>query len=251
MNYIPDFPITGIDRIINFVQDRNCPYWAIYDSDKTSDASSKGRKLYADNWKYDDETVENGARRLKAFLNDFQETGFVGYMWCKEKSGATSGGYYTGIKLSSINPQVAAIGSFPMQQPIVDVQAEIAKAIKAYEIERKLEQLENENKELRILANSETAFDRILTRLEPYSESVIKGIFNTAKAPKSITSVAGTKLQEPENVDSDEATKIAMESLQVLADGDDEIHLKLQKLAELKKNDPVSYEFAITTLNNM
>jgi hypothetical protein len=249
MNYIPDFPIIGIDRIINFVQDRNCPYWVIYDSDKPAAASSQGRKTIADNLDHDDETVENGVRRLRAFLNDYQETGFVGYMWCKEKSGATSGGYYTGIKLTSINPQVAAIGSFPMQQPIVDVQAEIAKAIEAYELKRKLHDLEVENKELRILANSETAIDRIIARIEPYADPIIKGIFTPA--PKQIAAVAGPK-QQPNTQNKPTKSEIIMyDSLQVLADGDDKIHLKLQKLAKLKKDDPVSYNIAIATLNKM
>jgi hypothetical protein len=253
MNYIPDFPIIGIDRITNFVQDRKGPYWVIYDSDKAAASSSQGRKTIADNLSYDDETVDNAVRRLRAFLNDFQETGFVGYLWCKEKANATSGGYYTAVKISStINQPVAGIGAFP-QQPVVDIQAEIEKALEGFKTKQRLEELEKENKELRALANQETAVDRVVTRLEPFIEPMIKGIFSPGTpAQKVIPSVAGTpksEIKEDAGSDeSDEATKIAMGALQVLADGDDELHLKLQKLADMKTNNPEGYAMALTFL---
>lgn len=252
MNYIPDFPVVGIDRITNFVQDRKCPYWVIYDSDKTAASSSQGRKTIADNLSYDDETTDNAVRRLRAFLNDFQETGFVGYLWCKEKANATSGGYYTAVKISSsINQPVAGIGAI-QPQPVIDVQAEIAKALEAFKMQQRLEALEKENKELRSMANQETAVDRVVTRIEPFIEPMIKGIFFTGTpAPKEMPVLAGTKEKQDAGSGSssdNEATKIAMEALEVLADGDDELHLKLQKLAEMKKNNPQMYETALTFL---
>lgn len=252
MNFIPDFPIIGIDRITNFVQDRKCPYWVIYDSDKTAASSSQGRKTIADNLGYDDETTDNAVRRLRAFLNDFQETGFVGYLWCKEKANATSGGYYTAVKISStINQPIAGIGAI-QPQSVIDVQAEIAKALEAFKTQQRIEALEKENKELRALANQETAVDRVVTRIEPFLEPMIKGIFSTgAPVTKEIPMLAGTEKKQDagSNSSSDnEATKIAMEALEVLADGDEELHLKLQKLAEMKKNNPQMYETALTFL---
>jgi hypothetical protein len=253
MNYIPDYPIVGIDRILNFVQDRNCPYWVLYDSDKTSTASSQGRKVIADNLRFDEETVENGVRRLKITLDDYSETGFVAYLWCKEKAGSTSGGYYTGIKLTSNVNGVAGIGAIQQQTP-VDIQGEIAKAIEAYQLKQKLEQLEKENKELKSEIHKETAFDRVIGRLEPYSEVIIKSIFTPNKTAVPVNkmlpaNIAGEKDPVSEKKGDDVATDIAMKSLQVLASDDDEFHLKLQKLAELKENNPEMYETAINMLN--
>ncbi len=252
MNYIPDYPIVGIDRILNFVQDRNCPYWVLYDSDKPASASSQGRKVIADNLRFDEETVENGVRRLKITLDDYSETGFVAYLWCKEKANSTSGGYYTGIKLTSNVNGVAGIGAIQQQAP-VDVQGEIKKALEDFQLKQKLEQLERENRELKSEIHKETAVDRVIERLEPYSDLIIKSIFSPNKSTTPIKQMLPAKVagdsQPTEKNEDDVATDIAMKSLQELASDDDEFHLKLQKLAELKKNNPEMYETAINMLN--
>lgn len=251
MSQVPDYPIVGIERIIQYVKERGAPYWVIYDSDRAATSSGAGRKAIADNLRHEGETLENGLRRLREFLSDYQDAGvgLVAFLWCKEKANASSGGYYTWIKITATNGMPPnPISGFPQIGAITpdDIEKRIQDALMKYQTEMRLKALEEENRELKRLAELETPVDRVIGRIEPYLDPLLKGIFTPA-VPSQISG----HQRNNNNADAGSAEKIVLESLKVLADGDDEIHLKLQKLAELKKTNPTMYQMAIGQLNNL
>lgn len=245
--FIPSVYIEGMERILQFIRDAKKPYVTISDSDRPPSNDSSGRVIQFTNCDIPEETVDNLVSRVKIFLEGFTN-GYVGYMHLKDTSGTTNGGIKMAIKISNSNP-VSGIGAIN-QQPAVNIQEEVQKAINAYKTELEIEQLKKEIKEKdQIIKDNQLGpIDRVVERLEPYMPLLVKGIFGIDMDTQSITQNVIGKANNSQSETDAEKEKVVIDSLNVLADGEPDVHLLLAKLAELKKNSPAKYAMAKSML---
>jgi hypothetical protein len=250
MSWIPENAIVGLDRILNWVQERGEPVWTVYDSD------TKDKKTIATNEKQNPpDTLDNAIKRLRVFLSDY-ENGLVAYLWTKPSQKANSGGFYTVFRIPSFS------GSNSTSNNSVGVMAgigsveELTTKIKA-EIEKDMEQKrilqENTDLKKQLLELQPGTLERVIGRvwetIEPFAPEMAKSIFK-----KEITGAMVTGTEEEQKLsgsNEEEKAHKLQTALERLYAKDPEIHIKLEKLADLQEKNPGMYNQAISILNSL
>jgi len=257
--WIPDNPIVGIERILNWMQDRKCAYFTIYDSDREDSDSSKGRKKIATNTDTTDD-LETGIRRLKGVLNDYVE-GLTGYLWVKPAKEGKAGGFYTCFKIYStngvsrepVNP-IASIGSIDDLKN--QIRSEILKDIEHDNLKKEVLELKEQNKNLQP-GIMENVVNDIWGTIKPFAPVIAKQMFLANPASVISGNRSDAKSTDTDNHTDDKgsneeekAHKLQL-ALERLYAKDPEIVGKLEKLADLQENDPDTYEQATSMLDTL
>lgn len=225
----------GIPAVLAFIEQCKGKYWRIFDKDGMSETS---RRVVSDNFWETESNIDACKSSLQEFLKHYAQYGFRGYLCISQDNKIRNTGCFTWIEIPGgmQQNQVAGIGS--VQNP-VDITNEVAMRVKAELDRRELEQLRNENKELKKQCEH-GPLDRIADRIEPYTDIIMAGIFGVK--PAATRAISGVK----ESLE--EAQKIAEEALEELSKDDENFHITLKKLAYLKKNDPEKYKLAKSML---
>jgi len=256
--------IVGLERALNWLQDRNCPYWVVYDNDTSTKRKMadnlpvkelKGKE--AETTVIDEKSVDDAVRKLKIFLQDYLVNGGNFYLWAKRNANDTTGGFYTWITLPSIpnhQPQASGIGGVPAGSIEELVAKRVAEALEAKKKDDELAELKERLRKIESGESDEavSGIDRIFNRLEgfipaDYRPLIIQkllGMDTKTLSTKAAPAVAG----EPQEQTESQAQAIAEKALTVLADGEPNLHLILEKLADMKINNPQKYQMALSLL---
>lgn len=156
--------LVGITRALNYLNERKCQYWTIYDSD------SKGRNKIADNGTSADTTINDAERTLKSTLEDFQDQGGNVYLWVRNSVSDKAGGSYVWVAIPSIQPShVASIGATVSHE---DIAIQVQKGIESYKQEllrqKEIDDLKQQIKDLKNPDNQISGIERVFDRFEPY-----------------------------------------------------------------------------------
>ncbi len=241
------YAIVGIDRILNWVADRGCPYWTLYDTEGSS------RRAIASNWDQDKEkeaekkiSMEEAQRSLKASL-DLYDRGARLYLWVTSTQKNRSGGFYTWILLPDMfenkGSGISGIGQ-PVQSIFTpeNIQEQIKKGIEEYQLKKDLETYQEKIKglEQEVKDLQPGAIERILTRIEPYLDNyILPAMFDKKTAT---TKAIGSNQTDEQSVK--DAQEKAEKALDILAENEPGLADILWKLAMLKKENPQKYEMA-------
>jgi len=237
--------LTGIENLVQQPRILNTPYWSAFMD--TDDDKSRIREYSKEKGGNIDESM----KEIRELLNCYADSGanlvFRFYPVSEKDNYVTNRGWYT-IKFN-MKPQngsafsaFAGMGAISPDEIEKRVEEKLTAKLEEMEQRRKQESLQKENEDLkRQLKESEPGpLDRIIGRLEPVIDIVLKKTFpdmNTNKAAAAIGSVSDA-----------EAQRITEESLSALSEGEDDFHITLKKLADLKKTDPVKYKLAKSML---
>lgn len=234
--------IVGIERLMNWIEDIQCPYWQLYDTDR----ASENRRKYGDNHSQGkDLSVEEGKRRLRQVLENFNEFGGRVYVWATQQPNVSKGGYFTWFQMlpdgaaSRQQPSSERMPAMNGLPPGMDIQSwlqtEIQKAVDKVRYEYELNELKKENTLLKsqISGTEPTALDRVLERVAGYVLPVMETMDEKKK-------IAGNN--ETDLTDMETRIQNALERLSK-ARPDDFVEL-LEMLAKTAEDDPGKIDLA-------
>lgn len=235
--------ITGIENLVKQPGILNCPYFRVY-YDKPGD-----KNKVRDNHHIEKSTIEDCERQLRSLIEDFRESGCNFTFWFTESTGQTAlkGGYYVQFYLpaqNGYNVNGHGIGSLSKEEVLASQNEAVTKALNDFKLQLRLEEQAKEIAELKKQAriSQPNGFERVFTRLEPAINAIIKKEYGIEMGTES-ANVSGTGTQN-----DDEINKMILESIEVLNENEGDIHIILQKLAQMKRENPEKYKMAKSML---
>lgn len=146
----------------------------------------------------------------------------------------------SGSQISGLNiPMVPAIGK-------EEIQEQIAKGIRDYQLQRDNEELKRENQELK--AKYDNVIFRILERAEPYVGTILKGLFPGQGLNLQPSAISGIK--ENQTMEDQKLTQRAEKALEKWYDLDNDAVLLMEKIGHLAQSNPAMYKQAKSILMN-
>lgn len=255
--------ILGIENLENWFFQRKNKFWKLF-----TEESTKSRQAIADNWSDvdNDYSIEDSWRSLRATIAQYGDSGIGAYLWVKDDIKSTNGGYYTLFKIPSYNSQIASsvssignpstgapvgyIKEDELEKRLQDQMEKFHNKIKMEQLEKELEELKKQNKEL---TQEETAIDRAIGYLEPYFPDILGKIFpgtqavsGTPKQPQNKEFPNETVIEKQEMTE-DESAKV-VQSLQTLETVIPNLPEVLEKLATMSKENPSKLQMALKFL---
>lgn len=222
--------IIGSDKVIEWIRTNETPYWRIMNSEK-------GGVIFTS--KDDDTlTVDDSVARLQEALQMLgSNTYFMDAWYTGQNQNAR---FKTRFVLNGHNTQ-AVPGSIPNLSGMVpqnEVDSKIAKAIEELEQKREMTRLKEENNDLK--QQVDNFWYRVFSRVEPYLDPAIKGLFpelkpaitGNSEQTKNIGEMNGNEQQRLEN---------AFESW---GKQDADCITLVEKIAKLAETDPATYKMA-------
>lgn len=162
--------ISNVDNVVAWLKINSLDYWKVQLKD-------------ADNslvFESDESDFASNAKRFRETME--LSTGSRYYIKGSSKKGINRGNFYEEFKN---NPEGASMNGISQQQPQLmgiqpdEVERRVASAIAGLKNEMKMEQLENENKELRKeIVSINTPLNRVITKVEPYIGTLLGSFIN-------------------------------------------------------------------------
>lgn len=174
----------------------------------------------------------------------------------KEKGDATKR-LYTRYEHQKNGATMAGIGAIQPQAPIIDVQAEIDKALAAYQKKLEFEQLQRELLELKQNAkNFDDRWLNVMEKLLPHAQPLIAGITGmlTGGAPAAVGSVKQQQVQHHNNTNEMAEQQAVIQRLNVALgqwqENEPELIILVEKIAKMSRDNKTMYNMARNMLMN-
>lgn len=228
--------IIGKSKVIDWIRYNKTPYWRI----KRSESE---QHMVVSSGNEENIPIEESVSRLNQAFGVLSPGNYFIEAW--EKQGQTKQWNRDHFQILPENQDY--VGSAQLQQmmqqqtPVVDVAAEVEKALSKYkaevelqELRRKCSELEKENKELQ--SSIESSIGRIWTRVEPYVGAILA---NQPGANVASIGSTGTQKTSP-----DEAQTRLEKAFEKWQETEPDPVTMIEKIAILSKTDPATYKMA-------
>lgn len=127
-----------------------------------------------------------------------------------------------------------------------EIQEQITKGIRDYQMQRDIDELRKENQELK--AKYDNVVFRILERAEPYIGSLLKGLFPGQAMNLQPSTISG--INDNQNMEDQNLTKRAEKAMENWFNLDQDAVILVEKISNLAQNNPVMYKQAKSILLN-
>lgn len=243
--------LTGKENLIRQPKILECAYWCAY-SDKITD-----KNRIRDNYHVEDCKIEEAEKLLRELVNDLEHSGCNLVVWFSDKPKPMKGGYSVPFYLPGKNGNSNSIDNhgigFVTKDEAIQMQSEgIARAVQDLKNQMLVQQLNSENRELKrqIRELDPGPIGRSIGRLEPYLPAILQKVFDVdVNITESVDKISGNQADEQtQQIVDERAQQIAEESLLTLANGEENFHLILKKLADIKRNDPEKFKMYMNML---
>lgn len=221
----------GIDEIIRMIELNEITVWQV------STADGDNRKVFDS---LEDETLEGRKNRFRQVMELYPAGRLI--LNGKKSKNDTRGGFR--FEFSTNAPETAqSIGNMPAAYTVQgitpdEVKQQIADAIAAHDRERRLQELEAENKELKKVVDNDS-IGRILTKAEP----LIQYFIGRMIPQRPSVAVAGIEREDNEDVvfetigDIDEETTDRVQAaIELWQTGDEDFVEVLEFIADFAAN---------------
>lgn len=232
----------GWESLRKFIEKCNQPYFKIVANDSEAKAGS------ALAWNYDKEnqTYLDVLRDVEEYLQTIRYKGGDFIIWLCSKPRANMPEFRSLVEIPGEHvPGSIGIGSpYNAQDVQAQINAAVSGAIEKMTQELRIKELEKERDMLKeqIKANEPGVLERIATRIEPFIEPVMAGIFKQKAA-----SVAGPEKEVKEITDDEQ--RRAEAALQKFYQQEPDATQVLEKIVKLQQENPDMYKTAKSFLS--
>jgi hypothetical protein len=201
----------GVEKVIEWLDNNQLTIWSV------STTNDDNTKVFDS---FDDELLDVRKQRFREVMAICSGGRFV--IKAKQKKSDGRGIFREEFSNGVLNqtPQVGTLPTAVQGIPKEDVQDMISKALQADRVERRLAELEAENKELnKALAEADSVTNRVLGRVEPYIGQLLAVVAGKFMPQAPAVALGTTTEQIPEFEPTENQPKIDMNELeQRLAD---------------------------------
>lgn len=235
--------ITGIENLIQQPRILDTPYWIAY-----TDKETEGNKIRE--FTKDDATLDESEKALRQLIDMYSDSGANLVFKFLTKSKTDNINKHKGFCVirfympgrNGMQPQASGIGAISPDEISKMVDDKVATKIREWETQKKIDELIAKNKELeQAIKDAEpSAFERVIGRFEPFVEPLIGYILPNMKVQQAAAAAVG----EATNDEQERMEK----ALTIIVDGEQNPVELFEKLAKLKKENPMKYNMAKTML---
>ena len=233
--------ITGIENLVKQPGILQCPYFRVY-YDKEDD-----KHRLRDNHHIENCSIEECERLLRSLIDEYRDSGCNFIFWFTTGIGQTAlkGGYHIQFYLPAQNGHSnPGIGYLSKEEVMSMNNDAVTKALNDFKLTLRLEQQSKEIAELKkqVRTSQPNGLERVFERMQPLITAIAKKEYGIEMGTQA--NISGTG----DNQNEDEINKTILESLDILNEGEGDIHLILQKLAQMKRENPEKYKIAKSML---